>query len=958
MSDDPEFLGIVEVPLWCLILEEGVGERPYDPEHGRYLSELFDDIPIDHRNPNHRVDAYVDHTEVPFVLDKLGFSKRQLQETVLSEHYPRLEHRLIYTHGRHRIEGKKIQDPEFLWTANLFSTDIANLKWNVTVNKNTEQFKHEMPYSDGHIYSKIRYYEDLGDLENQNIWKARWKIGKRKTFRCITDRPELRRELDMLRHCPALIHSLQLGNYPKWFLLHLERHMVKGIKHIRTTWLYYCNSDEIDIVSVRQLEGLAPIASASDRQRICEDFANGVVFSRVQDRQRRLEIERRVLGTTYMIPSMQWLQENMKYLAIAAQFIWARVVPEKMQEMAQDMNDDVDDDEAEEMDEESKVMRRQMPISLGRLLSMYWDPSARPLIEVREGVFQPVFGPPSFNLVYSQLILSALRQFPYLGGGPPLVDRGGGPRISRRKKQEFKEFDSLSERFNSLSQRFISLSYKRARLLGLQNQLIEKGASGQHVKLDLLPEEIGFDEVEYLNRVDRRWGRPHTSRFHRIQRAAFLPQFAQLPRTGMELSVVFIQRDFMEAFFKPCAWGPYDLQQPSVSVVLPEQPKKAGRWSRATGHHGDVFGSLSTIREEVRRPPYWDSGILQTPFLDDAITIDGKEMSATDEDVIMVDRDQESPTAFDFNSPSCPTFEDPRSIRQSGQSFPEHGHETLRSAAATSQTVSTLHLTPSGPRSAIPTPQQFFLAGPAGSPTLTCGTSSLGGPTLDSSASHAPRSTVPSPSHYKRHTTFSNGTHSSRAASIRDTEPPPSFRSSQQHCRSTVPTPAQSASLSAWLTGISSESLDAPLAVDPFQHNRRSTIPAQAGTMSTFSPSSSAFPSRNSTDHAIFSAHSSLKPRSVAPTPPIFHSSYSSQSSIAEHGNGNRHLSFGNISNPRSTCPTPPSFPNSMLFDINKIVTDQVNPLPATTQDLRPLPSAWQGFIESDDEDMFFPVDL
>lgn len=74
-------------------------------------------------------------------------------------------------------------------------------------------------------------------------------------------------------------------------------------------------------------------------------------------------------------------------------------------------------------------------------------------MEVEEGQFQCLQGPPSFGLAYAQLVLAALRQFPYLSKVESKVEKGLKSAILQDAN-------------------YISLFYRRAIFLGFRSPAI------------------------------------------------------------------------------------------------------------------------------------------------------------------------------------------------------------------------------------------------------------------------------------------------------------------------------------------------------------------------------------------------------------------------------------------------------------------------------------------------------
>ena len=152
-----------------------------------------------------------------------------------------------------------------------------------------------------------------------------------------------------------------------------------------------------------------------------------------------------MLAIPGIIPGLRYLQNNMKYLCIAAEILWALLVPKESRKAAK-----------KRVSRGGEEGKSYTPLS--SVLRQFWNPETLPFVEVREGEFQLAIGPPSFELVYNQLVLAVLRQFPRLLGVYPRIERRkGGPA----------EVDKTCQ----------ALFYRRASLLGLRNELIDQGLS-------------------------------------------------------------------------------------------------------------------------------------------------------------------------------------------------------------------------------------------------------------------------------------------------------------------------------------------------------------------------------------------------------------------------------------------------------------------------------------------------
>ncbi|OWT42272.1 hypothetical protein VFPPC_18426 [Pochonia chlamydosporia 170] len=515
------YLGVVQVPLRQMQFMEEVGERLHDTRQTERLQALFQNTAADHENYRHWVDGYIDNTEVSSFVNKLGLSRQELKQHNLDGNYPRLDDQVVcFTQGRHRIEAASNINPYDLWTVRLSCMSLSQIQTNQIVKSRTEQYQHETPDSDGRIYSKLREYGDRG-LEFHE-WHQRLSKKKQYIFRRITQRCTMVEALDLLIQLPGVLDFLQLGCYGTVFDNRLFEECITGWNLIFAEWSKFTLGSRllrssIDRDTVVALEGRAPAASEADREWIHQAFTSGQVWSRITDPQQRCELESRVQSTTVIIPGLRWLQGNLLYLNIAARIIWKLIIPEK---------------------EGRKAERKKL--SLQQILQSYWVASeSKSCVEIQEGVFQPVHGPASFNLAYNQLMLAALRQFPYLSKPDPKGKSG--------------EKLGLSLDLNC-----ISLFHKRAALLGFRSSVIQQGVA--IVRPPFQPREwttgkdsTSFNEVKFFSQMYHRWGKPHVHVFRVIQTSAFLPKLTRA-RSHSEVDITYVLQDLLRTFVKPCSF--------------------------------------------------------------------------------------------------------------------------------------------------------------------------------------------------------------------------------------------------------------------------------------------------------------------------------------------------------------------------------------------------------------------
>ncbi|KAL6410009.1 hypothetical protein AUP68_06418 [Ilyonectria robusta] len=530
-------LGVVQVPVANLYFVKdiggGVGERQHSKKQVQHLETLFSKTTIDHEDHRHWIDGYVDQSDVPSILGHLGGSIT-LHQSNAAGFYPYLtDQRVAYTHGRHRVEASQRIDPQSCWTIFLCSTDLSMLARNRVVQRRTEQFHHEERYTDGYIYSKLR--EHPVDSLDYDEWYMRLSLNKQKNFEAINKHSDVAGALDRLIGFPGIIDALRLGNFRKYSAWGLFSEAHTCLDHIYSEWSGYTLGNRIvqkhlTPETVKLLEGRAPAISRSDHEWVRAVFQAKMVFPAITDQQQRDQLEKKILGTSGMIPSLRIFQGNMLYLGIAAQVVWSLLIPSELKKTTK---------------------AGDGPTTLQSALRECWV-ETEPYVEIREGEFQPVLGRPSFNLAYNAVIVAALRQFAFMARDGPKVERGEP--ATRLSTDDIHSCESLFQR--------------RAKLVGFRNYVIEEGATNTVSPFKPEKHALESDEHVFLSRVEHRWGRPFARMFPVIQEVAFLPRLFEEEVHAGEITEAFVLKDMVRAFLPHCSFN-FDLSRPSVHINSP-----------------------------------------------------------------------------------------------------------------------------------------------------------------------------------------------------------------------------------------------------------------------------------------------------------------------------------------------------------------------------------------------------
>ncbi|KAK4061585.1 hypothetical protein Purlil1_14251 [Purpureocillium lilacinum] len=330
------FLGTVKVPLSLLYFIKATETWPCELQREEYA------IPREAAGGSNAgqlpVDGYIDFSRASSVFSDLRLSPLELAQLNFQGTYPALRTQVIgLTQRPCQLEAAKKSHTSLSWTVNLFCMDLAGaLLVEPTASASQGALGSgagdsyiESSYPDGYIYAKLREYKD-DDLTYAR-WQGELNAKKRRVIKLIYETPALEAAFDRLSAFPGLIESLQLTTYERLLSLHLEDEMVTGLCYIHRYWsklLRFAMLSPPDKHTVTLLEGRAPAISERDRQTICRAFARGRVFSGTTDPVKRGLVEQG------MIPGIESFQANLSLLAIAADIIWAHLLPADLRKVS------------------------------------------------------------------------------------------------------------------------------------------------------------------------------------------------------------------------------------------------------------------------------------------------------------------------------------------------------------------------------------------------------------------------------------------------------------------------------------------------------------------------------------------------------------------------------------------------------------------------------------------------
>ena len=480
MNEKP--LGFIRIPLSSIL-------------HGSKAAGECDTQESEERSPDYspllngpegvRLTVFVDSIDITTVLNKLGVSKVQLKAANAKGHYPLLRSHATWFFGSRVILTKAQQmNPLLCPFVFLCSADLA-----------------EKPLSDGFAYIRVRAASFDGNVSSVSL-QRRLKLSP---ARCagldVLDwQPEVAAALDRLSAFPGIVHDLRLSRCATDLAPDLYKEVVAHLKHIYAVWSYITGGvrvleQSVDAATVRALEGRAPAASGSDLAVVRATFSKYKAFGGVTDPERRSAIMRRTCDMLIMIPSLRSFHATMRHQCLISRLIRACLV-------------DHADGELPSVGYRSLAME----------LRAFWSP-ATPYVEVKEGDFRPTLGRASFNLAYKQLVLAAIRHFPYLT--------------------------------QPADHSCVYLFQRRAYILGFRNDRITREALFQRLYLTSQFREGmtgNSEKTVVLESVECRWGRPDAGLLDLIQESAFLPQVTHSEMIADGVTVPFILNDFLQRY--------------------------------------------------------------------------------------------------------------------------------------------------------------------------------------------------------------------------------------------------------------------------------------------------------------------------------------------------------------------------------------------------------------------------
>lgn len=390
------------------------------------------------------------------------------------------------------------------------------------------QCPHQTPYPDGEIYWDIRQNQERDTFDNVEELERQLTRPKRKNLRSILSGPtdfdlrstrsKIKRALDRILELPGMRLDLRLGNWHKYWALRCDDHVLHHLNHIVRVWDTITSGVPdakryADVDTVKTLQLCIPEADAS---RIGLGMEQNQLFTGVRDMPARDRLLQNIssLGSV-VIPSMETFHDNMSYLTIGL----------------------------------AALRELVRPIPKGRTLfqafeSSWRRPQGKSLQNSENELSSASI---RAEQAYCQLLLLALRHFPFLSNERPLQKRGGKP-ISAGICQQYEE------------------------------------------KLDKLARDVGFSLTRTVSRANSepgqippgrgtstwRGGKPSVQVFRHLREVSFLPILREA-LSQPAATPVFVMADFLRSFLGESVYDygngfNYDFDPGEIDLSMIDAP--------------------------------------------------------------------------------------------------------------------------------------------------------------------------------------------------------------------------------------------------------------------------------------------------------------------------------------------------------------------------------------------------
>ncbi|KAF4251664.1 hypothetical protein CNMCM8980_005533 [Aspergillus fumigatiaffinis] len=358
-------------------------------------------------DPNHYVPAVISPEDLR---DALVYSEMRLLD-LMQDGEPRTLYfrrgiRIRVLHGEHRLRAAEqfLEPTEQWWTVDLYTTELSE----ATQQCIREEYSHQLEFTDGDIYRKIRFYERTVNEAQADKWRARLSSTKLRNLKRLDKDPykALKNAFDENIPFVGLWDDFLLGSFNRLFHLRCPEELEHYVRHIHKTWSFICQDQQlfnlVDSHTVQVLETLAP-TSKQDKAAIELLAESGGIFSTI-DRATVLEhILPRLIQVPGRIPSFFTFFQDTRYLEACVDSLRPLLPPELPREV--------------------KTSTRQS------FYHCFADISESPgtiKIQTGENKFRSVYASPDERkkLSYLMIFLAAMRDFPALSQIRPRQSRG------------------------------------------------------------------------------------------------------------------------------------------------------------------------------------------------------------------------------------------------------------------------------------------------------------------------------------------------------------------------------------------------------------------------------------------------------------------------------------------------------------------------------------------------------
>ena len=415
----------------------------------------------------------------------------------------------------------------------------------VFLRKQSEQLNHSHPAFDGEVYQKVRFYDLLSEEDTVEAWTRQLSPNKQALLSRLLKRRHLINALDSLLPFPAAWYDFKFGSVHKHLAIHCDELLICYLRHFFTTWDAITLGEEdireaLDVETIQNLHQRAPSASSLDRRYIEQQMDlpsyQSALFPGVEDREKRNMIKRALLRLEVIIPTFKSFQKNVIYIGIGANIV------------------------------ETLLLDEKEPESTYKAMCDHWTAPGIIEEETREGHGHYVNialeqRGVAVRFCFVQVFLAALRQFPNLSDDAPLIETDS-------KKRKWDPIAPVGVISGLVDQAYKTLFLRRAQLLGFRTRKIEDGLREAEDLTVEIPEPFVQDNDGEI--IKRRSGTPYTNAYKQFRTELFLPNLRQVRAgSGLNPSVMFVQRDLLNAFF---SWAPggRDFALSAASIALPE----------------------------------------------------------------------------------------------------------------------------------------------------------------------------------------------------------------------------------------------------------------------------------------------------------------------------------------------------------------------------------------------------